>query len=284
MANRRRMLQSGYMAFSGALLLLSLLALTDLPGPGRRYSARAAEAAQSVQIYLPVVYNSARSGLFGHVTVAGSPTAGVPLNLRFYNGSAWSTVMTTTTDTQGLYQFTDVPSLGSGQKYQIEYLNSNPRDSTRLWNWTTRLLTDYTAGEGVGIGDFDLANLTLAAPVPSSDVTLPITFQWYPRAASPNDSYIFELFEPSSFAPDWYTAPLGYVGSYTLNALPTGFATGHLYSWTVYVAGPDGSGGAAYYSSLVTFTNAGSSPRMPLPSSPSPYLRPGPLLNTPPTK
>jgi hypothetical protein len=180
----------------------------------------------------------------------------VPLSLRFYNGSSWSTLATTTTAADGTYSFTGVPSLGSGQGYYVRYQNTAGTVG-RLWLWNTRVLTSYTAGSNIAIGNFDIADITLVSPAGGSTVALPYTFQWTRRAATPSDSYELDLYDYYDGDPYAYTGPLGYVGSFTINGLPTGFSPWVPYVWTIWAYSPDGGAGLAYWSNYVTFSNTG---------------------------
>ena len=71
-----------------------------------------------------MTFTGSGSGIIsGRVLYNGSPAGGVGLEMRFYNGSAWSTQASTTTAGNGTYQFTNLPSLSSGQSYYVRYLN-----------------------------------------------------------------------------------------------------------------------------------------------------------------
>jgi photosystem II stability/assembly factor-like uncharacterized protein len=205
--------------------------------------------------YLPVVSKS-RTGIYGRVTENGVTAAGIPLELRFYNGSAWSTLASTTTQIGGWFAFNTAPSLGAGQGYYVRYQNTT--GTGRVWTWHTRALTTYAAGSSAHIGDFDIADIGLIAPANNAAVSLPHTFQWLPRAATPSDSYEFDLYAPNTGSPYFYTDPLlGYVGSYTLNALPVGFQIGQAYAWEIWVYSPDGGYGISFLPRMVSFTNNG---------------------------
>ena len=220
----------------------------------------------STMIFLPVlVKNNSYTNIYGYVTQSGTAVGGVPLELRFYNGSAWSTLATTTTAPDGKYIFL-APPLSSGQAYYVRYLNSGTYG--RLSFWDTRVLTTFTAASDVLIGNFDLDDIALTAPSPGATVALPYTFQWNRRTATPSDSYEFDLFDPYTGSPWWYTAPLGYVGSYTLTGLPSGFSTNKRYCWAVGVYGPDGGYGMSYYCYIVQFANTGNKPAPQAPAKP----------------
>ncbi|MCL4396208.1 MAG: hypothetical protein M1482_15635 [Chloroflexi bacterium] len=211
------------------------------------------------QVFLPFAKHSpctTSKGIFGRVTFKGASAGGVSLMLRFYNGSTWSTYATTTTNSSGNYAFAGLPALGSGQIYYVRFQNSLSGSNTRLWYWGTQYLYSYFAGCDAAIGDFDIANVPQVSPLAGATVALPYTFQWTRRTATPTDSYTLELFDPygTAYATTYY---LGYVGSVTVNSLPTGFSPGVLYGWYPGVYSPDGGYGYAYYYYPVTFSNSG---------------------------
>lgn len=219
------------------------------------------------QVFLPLIISPRYLGINGHVTFNGTAASGVPLDLRFYNGSAWSTAASTTTSADGSYEFLTAPTLGSGQRYYVRYTNST--DPTRLAIWQTRSLTSYSANNTIAIGDFDIANIPLASPVSGSTVALPNQFSWQVRPATSTDSYEFNLLNVSTGSPWWYTVPpLGYVNNYTLNNLPAGFTTNTWYGWFVAVYSPDGGYGESYYFRYIAFTNTGLNPQLRLPLMP----------------
>lgn len=209
------------------------------------------------QVYLPVL-SKPTPGIWGRVTLNGAPVGGVPLLLRFFNGTLYSTAATTSTATDGSYSFTNAPTLGSGQWYYVLFLNSTNGPETVLWSWSTRRLTTFSAGSSVAIGDFDIANIPLVAPAPNATVGLPYTFLWTRRPATPSDSYELDLFDPSDNNPWWWTYPLlNYANNYTLYGLPSGFVPNVMYGWDVCVFSPDGGMGVSRYYQSVTFSNSG---------------------------
>ena len=122
----------------------------------------------------------------------------------------------------------------------------------------------------MAIGNFDIADIPLVSPSSGATVGLPQTFQWTRRTASPTDSYELNLYDYVDFNPWWWTAPpLGYVNSYTLNSLPTGFTSGTTYAWYVAAYSPDGGYGESYYSYQVTFSGGGLGPALRAPTEPA---------------
>lgn len=129
-----------------------------------------------------------------------------------------------------------------------------------LWVWGARELTSYTAGSDVSIGDFDVADIVLVMPADGATVARPYTFQWIRRPAAPSDTYELDLYDPFDLDPYAYTnPPLGYVSSFTLNGLPSGFSPGALYIWEIWVYSPDGGYGISYETRVVFFSNTGQS-------------------------
>ncbi len=206
--------------------------------------------------YLPLVLRP-QPGIQGRVTLGGVPAVTILVELRFFNGSAWSSAGFDTTDGTGVYLFDSAASLGPDQRYYVRFENSN-RGDAYLHAWYTRDLTTYTAGDSVNIGDFDLANFSHTAPPAGATVPLPQSFSWAFRPATPADSFDFNLFDADDGDPFFWTdPPLGHVNSYTLPSLPGGFSTHTLYGWFPGVYSPDGGYGEPYYFYWVVFSSAG---------------------------
>lgn len=202
-------------------------------------------------------------GIEGHITSNGVHLAGVAVELRFFNGSTWYTSANATTNADGIYSFPNAPSLVAGQFYYARYTNSS--DPNRLCCWFTRMLSSYTAGTTVAIGDFDIANIQLQSPNPGATISVYVPFQWATRNASPSDSYEFNLFDPYNANTYWYSPHLGFVGSYSINHSLPGFNPHQLYGWYVGVYSPDGGYGESYYARGVYFDDTiqpGSQPQI----------------------
>lgn len=236
------------------MLLLALSVFAD-----GLFSAVAARTNADFALFMPALhYAQPTPGINGRVTENGSPAGGVPLDLRFYNGSEWSTKASTTTDANGVFSFTGSPSLGANQRYYVLFLNQD--NPNRLYVWGSRDLTSYNGGAAIHIGDFDVANVEMLSPAPGATVGMPATFTWERRTATPNDSYEFNLYDYDDGAPYFYTAPpLGYVGSYVLGELPPGFSPGVPYVWNMWVYGDEGleSFGISYWLYYVAFSGGG---------------------------
>ena len=216
------------------------------------------------------------NGIYGVVTYNAAAAPGITLDLRFDDGAAWSTAATTSTNGDGGYCFSGVPSLGAGQVYYVRY-GPNADDDRYLSHWFGPDITSYTAASRVAGGDFDIADVELLSPDPGATVTLPETFTWRRRELA-GDTYRWRLFVP--FGTDaWWSNDLGDVGSFTLNGLPQGAVYGREYGWHVLVFhGPD-SYGSSYYAFGVTFSaSAGAAGPPPLERQPRQERAVGRLL------
>jgi uncharacterized repeat protein (TIGR01451 family) len=194
--------------------------------------------------FLPQIVRP-RPGIIGHVSFNGEPAAGVQLSLceRSPGSTGCGVSYSVNTDEKGDFEFTEMPSASPGETYSVSYYNqAGPEGNDHLSYWYTRSITNYMSGQSVYIGSFDIANAPLSSPVPGDSVSLPATFQWTKRPASPNDSYQIQ-FLGSNWTPVYTTPLLGYVDIYVMNSLPPGLVTGSDYFWAVVVNSPDGGYG-----------------------------------------
>jgi hypothetical protein len=199
----------------GLAWLLACLCLAVAGSPGSLASVTHAgyEPDTAYKLYFPFVLN--QPVLYGRVNQAGAPAAGVVIRLRLYNGSAWTTQATTTTDASGNYHFSSPPSLGAGQKYLAAF-NNTENVSGRLAWWTTKELTSYTAGKSAALGDMDIASVSLEQPAAPGVVGLPAVFRWTRRPATAGDSYTFRMCDWTDYNPMYMSAALGYAESLCL--------------------------------------------------------------------
>lgn len=217
------------------------------------------------RVYLPLLSNNAGGKLFGQVTENGNKAPDVPLTLCRLNSPTDTncTFMgSTTTIADGTYAFNNLPALQTGQKY-FAYFKNTTNAKGRLWYWQTRSLITYTFGSQVQLGNFDIGDIKLISPTLPVTVTLPVTFSWKVRSASPSDSYEFDLYEPQNGSPNFYTKPpLGHVGSYQLKGLPAGFLMNKRYAWEVWAYAPDNAFGISLEARPVAFASSASPPSM----------------------
>jgi uncharacterized repeat protein (TIGR01451 family) len=246
----------GAMVSPSAPLGSSIMNSVAINGDGEIIT-RSASTSILAYTYIPLLsVSSPCAGICGRVTLNGVKASGVPLELRFFNGSSWSTLAAIATGVDGYYSFVGMPALTSAQKYYVRYLNSS--DNSRLYSWSTRVLTSYAAGTTVAIGNFDIANIVLGSPAPGATVPLPTSFQWTARPATTSDSYELDLYDPYNPSLAAWTSSLGYVGSTTIGGLPSGFYINTQYAWYVGVYSPDGGYGTSYYAYGIKFSSAGS--------------------------
>jgi hypothetical protein len=193
-------------------------------------------------------------GIYGRLTYYGTPSAGIGLTLRFYNGASWSAVATTTTDTNGRYVFPDAPTLLAGQKYYVLF-GLNTVAPQYLGSWHGPDILSYISGLVTSGGDFDIANVTLVSPDTNAARSLPAQFTWQPRRLGA-EGYRWRLLDPASGAA-WTSGDLGDVGSFVLNGLPAGVVYGKWYRWYVEVYAGPGNYGSSFYYRWISFTQTG---------------------------
>lgn len=210
--------------------------------------------------------------IYGRVTVNGSPAAGVELDLRRWDGSAWSSPYTTVTAADGTYSFVGVSGLTSGQLYHVRYLNSAGTPG-RLWIWWAPDITSYTTGSSVPGGDFDIGDVVLGEPNTEVPQPLPITFHWTMRNIA-QDSYTLEVLDADSGEVLGTSSDLGHVDGVTINSLPPDFTPNTVYGWDVLITHPQGSG-VSYGTHAFAFTG----PVTPTPTPRPTYTpRPGTII------
>jgi hypothetical protein len=193
-------------------------------------------------VYLPLVARRLAgtptpdpvSGIFGRITKAGEPAAGLQLDLEHWDGTKTTTAQSTTTGSDGRYLFSPLAGLSPGQTYTVRYLNTytapNPGPGYLL-SWSSEPITEYQTGTAVPGGDFDVADIALNAPAEGATVTLPAQFCWQPRSTL-SDNYVLYVYYPAGAA----TAKSDYLGRdscFTLTGMPQGWPSGAEYHWWV---------------------------------------------------
>ena len=102
------------------------------------------------------------------------------------------------TAADGSYLFDSVSSLGSGQAYEVLYINDAGNDDY-LSVWYGPLIQGYTADSRRSGGDFDIADVTLGDPQHTSSLPLPVTFTWQTRGRAGDHTGGFcSRWEPTS--------------------------------------------------------------------------------------
>ncbi len=200
-----------------------------------------------VTIFLPLIMKPV-PGIRGRVTFNGASAVGEQILLcHQVNPSYFDCFWDTTVDSNGYYTFPS-SSLTPGWIYQV-YFRSDAinfgdpsTDDGKLYYWWTPLLAPYVADSSVVMATFDIADAPLVSPTTGSTISLPYTFQWTKRAASPTDSYKVYIYEPGT-QNSFTSAPLGYTDSYQLESLPVGFSPDPACRWVLWIYGPDGGSG-----------------------------------------
>ncbi|MBK8899934.1 MAG: hypothetical protein IPM53_02005 [Anaerolineaceae bacterium] len=252
----------------GVVLAVMFAVVMILLSPPGNAGSIGINGEENETVFLPFISYEI-STIYGQVTFGNlGPWPDVKLDLRFFNGAEWSTTATTTTDSDGIYIFTNVPSLLPGQRYYVRYLNTEAEGS--LYTWHTKPITSFQAGQQVHGGDFSIAGINLNSPPAGSPTSIPANFRWSLRNGHTSDSYELNLFEPQTGSPYFYTNPsLGFVDSYTLNNLPAGFNQNTWYVWNIWVYGENGNAegnwGISFWSYYVSFYGSSNSEQDVLP-------------------
>jgi hypothetical protein len=208
-------------------------------------------------VYLPLVTLRFVPGIHGQVTYKGAAAAVVALHLWLCDSSSCSEGFTTTTNAEGVYTFTNVPSLGVDQRYYVRFgPNTTPAgDSRYLSNWSGPDILSYTVGDSVAGGDFDIADVAPLLPCTGAKVFLPARFSWQPRQIAA-ETYRLLLSNPITGEILWESADLGDVGVYAFDSLPPGLMTGQTYDWQVNVRSAAGGFGSSFARPEITFLPA----------------------------
>jgi uncharacterized protein YfaP (DUF2135 family) len=192
--------------------------------------------------------------IYGRVTAAGVPLAGISVTLRCYVSTNEWPVLTVATGADGYYHFANVPSLDVGQTYYVRY-GSNITDTRYVYMWYGRDITTYTAGQVANSVGFDIANVPLVAPAHGATVSLPVLVSWVKRSTPHN--YWLHTYDAQSY---WETPTLGDVTQVFLSALGAGMLLNTPYHWTLYVQDAPSSFGISYEARRVTFVSASATP------------------------
>lgn len=205
------------------------------------------------RIYIPFISNG-DSGIFGFVTLQGTPINNIPVDLWLESGSASTKIATLLTNPGGYFSFNHAATLAAGQSYRVRFDNTTPAIlPNTLYHWKTKALPAYTAGQKTNIGNFDIGDAALVKPQNFAKVNFPVTFTWTARTQPPGDTYQVRILDAATSAEKFLSANLGYVSSFKLNSLPSGMTTNTNYLWYVLINQPDGAMGTSYSLFQITF-------------------------------
>lgn len=191
--------------------------------------------------------NTQLRGIYGLVNDNGKGAASVDVELMVTSDDIdWTSVRVARTDSRGYYSFADIPTLPTGEKYAVHYVNTG--NTKRLDLWVTHRLISYTAGANINMGKFDIANVELESPANNATIALPSTFKWKVRTGQSNEFYQLSVFTPPEGDVTDYISPRQTGGSFTLNTetLPPHYIPMLAYVWEVWVSEAEGQHTAAY--------------------------------------
>lgn len=200
-------------------------------------------------LFLPMI-RMITAGISGQVFDQGGPAAGIPIGLRFFDGTNYTIIATATTTGNGTYAFQNLASLVNPQRYSVRFDNPSNIQS-QLNYWQSPSVSKFSSNDSVVMDTFDISNVSLGAPAANAITALPVTFQWSIRASSPTDSYLLVLTDSVTNA-SFSSPALGYVNSYTLTGLPAGFNAGDKMRWYLKVVAPNGGIGQSFEARTVT--------------------------------
>lgn len=238
------------LALAAALMFALSVALADPARPNTTARGQAhttdkrppAMTASARPAARPLAPSSA--SITGHLLAKGTPVTDTIVALREYGGGAQETeVMTTTTNSQGVYPFSNVDAPPAGRLYYVRYLN--PRDTNglptnpnyvRIWFGPD---LEFDGTMPISGGDLDIANVPLLTPPDRVQARLPITFTWQPRNV-PSDANYPVIENPNPPYDGCIYGPSENNASYTLTSLApvgtcTGFAYKKVYDWYVEI-------------------------------------------------
>jgi len=184
----------------------------------------------------------------GRLTKNGVALANQVVELRYYDGSTWSTYAERTTGADGRFTFGPLPPIyESGMYFYARWRNNyqSSLNDTLLWAWYCNYASpDYTAF-GDYVCDMELMDIRQIHPTDGGVDYFPVNFTW--TASNQTGEYYFmNLFDLSDSDPyAWFGSVSS--PSYTLTSLPSGFSTYTAYGWYPEVDNYYGYGISYYY-------------------------------------
>lgn len=169
-------------------------------------------------------------------------------------------------DVPGAYAFEGAPSLEPGTYYQVTWINESADSGSPyigydewLGSWYSPPIRDYTAGDDVDMGTYELADLELTMPTHGTGFGgFPIEFGWN-RRSNETGRYHWSLCECCQNLNQrlgaYRTNSLGQRTRYTLNAAPPGFQIGieYKYCWFLRIETDEHGYGESYHVRMLWF-------------------------------
>lgn len=213
-------------------------------------------------------------GLHGRVFLRGTPATGETLVLSHISRvSGVIQRWTDQTDSDGVFEFTGLPSLRSGEEHYVIRWENIARDPAKLLYWSSDRVEAYNQGDRKSFRAFDIANVKLREPNSIEPTHPPIAFRWDVRGTPGDDNYTLELSPLQSTSdPPYAIQDLGRTGQHVVSGRPSSVTAGTLYGWTILIQN-DGGRGRALSSLHVMFAESA-----PTAEPPTPDLRATPTL------
>jgi hypothetical protein len=202
--------------------------------------------------------------IHGRYTVDGQPleagfgAEGLPqIELRRCSGAECVKVDNVISAEGGTFEFLNPVTLAPGEWYQVWWLNIDPLFGREwVYDWRSRRITDYQAGEDIDLGAMEIGNMLLKAPCNDCGQSLPITFKWDTRA-NKTDVYRWSLMhrcgDPTERVNALQSQALGHRGEYTINGVPSGFRYDERYCWFIFIEDGQKGTGSTYEQYVIQF-------------------------------
>lgn len=149
----------------------------------------------------------------GRVTQAGVAAADAQVLLARTTSAGSAIIADAITDGAGLYSFFGVSALGTGESYQVWFLNTPlaiPRPDGRLGFWAGPTISTLGAGETKAGQDMAVGDVVLGGPASYSAVVAsdasPVTLSWAARGVT-GELYEFCVYDPQRIDPDTKLPP-----------------------------------------------------------------------------
>ncbi len=213
------------------------------------------------------------AALSGKVTQGGVATAGAHVLLSRTTSAGSAIIADAVTDAVGGYRFFGVQPLGTGESYQVWFLNAptgTSRPDGRVSFWAGPTISALGAGQTMTGLDMDVGDVSLRNPLSYSTVvatdTSPVTLTWAARGVT-GEQYQLCVYDPQQIDPNTNLPPqvCGTKGTATqfmlspktFSTVPNfGFHDGHSYRWYVVVS--DAAGvqyGYSFYERAITLVS-----------------------------
>lgn len=187
-------------------------------------------------------------GLHGRVLLRGAPAPGETLVLSHISRASSSGVIqrwTSQTDSDGVFAFTGLPSLRSGDEHYVVRWENIARDPDKLLYWSSDRVEAYNQGDRKPLQAFDVADVKLREPDSTESMVPPITFRWDVRSNPDDDDYTLELAPlQSTSEPPFPIRDLGRIGQHVMSGRPSSVTAEAVYGWTILIRNKGGRGQA----------------------------------------